>query len=312
MKHFKDWTLSVKLTRFNMKEKILITGSTGFVGKHLVPKLVNEGYEILEITRDIAKSTNLFKDTTSKLLLDDDNFKDKIVAFKPAIVIHLASYLTSSDNWTDVEKLVNTNILFLSKILDAVSSVDLKLFVNTGTFAEYFKGDDVLQPAYFYAATKTASRAIVDYYANAYNFKQTTIVPYTIYGGNDSQKKIIDIIFDSTLNEKPLDLSPGEQVLDFIHINDVTNFYISVVNNLKKLPNKTNFKLGTGIGHNLKQVAIYIEEITSRKTNINWGGKDYRNSDVMFAIANLENIKSITDWEPKILLKEGIKKLILK
>lgn len=298
--------LFVKTTLFNMKEKILITGSTGFVGKHLVHKLINEGFEILEITRDISNSTNLFSDTTSKLLLDDDNFKEKISAFKPTIVIHLASYLTSSDNWTDIEKLVNTNILFLSKILDAVSNVDLKLFVNTGTFAEYFNGDDELLPAYFYAATKTASRAIVDYYANAYNFKQTTIVPYTIYGGNDSRKKIIDIIYDSTLNEKPLDLSPGEQVLDFIHIDDVTNFYTAVVKNLNKLPNKINFKLGTGIGHNLKQLAIYIEEITNRKTNINWGGKNYRNSDVMFSVANLETIKKVIDWEPKITLKEGI------
>jgi nucleoside-diphosphate-sugar epimerase len=292
--------------------KILITGSTGFVGHNLVPKLLDEGYEILEITRDISKSINLFKETTSKLLIDDNNFKDKIIAFKPEIVIHLASYLTSSDNFTDIEKLVNTNILFLSKVLDAVSNVDLKLFVNTGTFAEYFNGDDELLPAYFYAATKTASRAIVDYYANAYNFKQSTIVPYTIYGGNDSQKKIIDIIYDSTLSEKKLDLSPGEQVLDFIHIDDVTDFYVAVIKDVDKLPNKTNFKLGTGIGHNLKQVAGYIEEITNRKTNINWGGREYRTSDVLFAVANLQNINSILVWEPMILLKEGIAKLILK
>lgn len=295
-----------------MKEKILVSGSTGFVGKHLIPKLIYEGHEILEITRDISKSTNLFVDTTSKLLFDDSNFKEKINEFKPTIVIHLASYLTSSDNWMDVEKLVNTNILFISKILDAVSNVGLKLFINTGTFAEYFKGDDELLPSYYYAATKTASRAIVDYYANTYNYKQATIVPYTIYGGNDSQKKIIDIIYDSTLSEKPLDLSPGEQVLDFIHIDDVTNFYKAVVNNVNKLPCKTNFKLGTGTGHNLKQVATYIEKITNRKANINWGGRDYRNSDVMFAVANLENIASTLDWKPQILLKDGILKLILK
>jgi nucleoside-diphosphate-sugar epimerase len=290
--------------------KILITGSTGFVGKNLVPKLLDEGYEILEITRDISKSIHLYKDTTSKLLIDENNLKDKIIAFKPEIVIHLASYLTSSDNFTDIEKLVNTNILFLSNVLDAVSNVDLKLFVNTGTFAEYFKGDDELLPAYFYAATKTASRAIVDYYANAYNFKQSTIVPYTIYGGNDSQKKIIDIIYDSTLNEKPIDLSPGEQVLDFIHIDDVVDFYTTVVNNVNKLPNKTIFKLGTGVGHNLKQVASYIEKITNKQANINWGSKDYRNSDVMYAVANIETSQKYFNWIPKVSLEKGLKKYI--
>lgn len=293
-----------------MNNKILITGSTGFVGKNLVPKLINEGYEILEITRDISKSIDLFSTTTAKIHVNDINFKDKIAEFKPNIVIHLASYLTASDDWDDINKLIETNIVFLSKILDAVSNIELKLFVNTGTFAEYFKGDDELLPAYFYAATKTASRSIVDYYANSYKFKQTIIVPYTIYGGNDSQKKIIDIIYESTLNEKPLDLSPGEQVLDFIHIDDVVDFYTTVVNNVNKLPNKTIFKLGTGVGNNLKQVASRIEKITNKQANINWGAKDYRNSDVMYAVANIETLQKYFNWIPKISLEKGLKKYI--
>lgn len=293
-----------------MNNKILITGSTGFVGRNLVPKLVVEGFEILEITRDISKSTNLFSSITTKIQSNDTNFKDKIVEFNPNIVIHLASYLTSSDDWEDVNKLIESNIVFLSKVLDSVSSSNLKLFINTGTFAEYYNGDDELLPAYFYAATKTASRSILDYYSNTYGFKQTTIVPYTIYGEKDSQKKIIDIIHDSTLSIKPVNLTPGDQVLDFIHIDDVTDFYILVVKNINKLPDKVVFKLGTGIGYNLKQIASFIEEITNVKTSINWGGRKYRKSDVMYAVSDISIIKSIFEWEPKISLKEGIRSYI--
>jgi nucleoside-diphosphate-sugar epimerase len=54
-------------------------------------------------------------------------------------------------------------------------------------------------------------------------------------------------------------------------------------------------------------LASYIEEISNRKTNINWGGKSYRNSDVMFAVADISNIKKLFDWAPKVFLKEGIK-----
>lgn len=295
-----------------MIKRIIITGATGFVGKNLVPKLVDEGYEILELTRDLSKSIRLFQDATNKLDINDNNFKTKIIDFKPEAVIHLASYLTASDKWEDVNKLIDTNLLFLSKVLDAIAKVNLKLFINTGTFAEYSKGDDSMEPAYFYAATKTASRSFLNYYSNTYNFKQVTVVPYTIYGGLDSQKKIIDLIFESTVKERPLDLSPGEQVLDFIHVDDVTSFYIILLRNISLLPGKSNFKLGTGVGHNLKQVAAYIEGITHQKTNINWGGKQYRNSDVMYAVANLENINKLFDWEPKISLEEGIKKLFHK
>ena len=118
------------------------------------------------------------------------NDKEKIIEFKPEIVIHLASYLSASDQFVDILKLIDANLLFLSKLLNAVSEIHLDLFINTGSFSEYRNGDEELIPAYFYAATKTASRSIVDYYSNNYGFKQTTIIPYTIYGGNDSQKKL--------------------------------------------------------------------------------------------------------------------------
>ncbi|MDP2420242.1 NAD(P)-dependent oxidoreductase [Sediminibacterium sp.] len=293
-----------------MLKKILVTGSTGFVGRHLIPKLVKSNYEILEITRSISNSTKLFGVTTLKVEVDDVLLKEKINHFKPDIVVHLASYLTSSDLWDDVEELIKTNILYLAKILNAISETGLKLFINTGTFAEYYYGDDVLEPAYFYAATKTASRSLVDYYSKAFNFKQATVVPYTIYGENDTQKKIIDIILDSTVINSPIDLTPGNQVLDFIHIDDVIDFYLLLIQFENRLEKKSNFKLGTGSGHSIKQVAQIIENISGRNTNINWGGKPYRKTDVMYAIADIDLQKKMFNWEPKITLNEGIRKLI--
>lgn len=287
--------------------KIIITGSTGFVGRNLVPKLIAQGHEVLEITRKIDKSNKLFGNKTIKIEVKDLKFKIKILEFNPEIVIHLASYLTSSDKFEDTTKLINTNISFLCKVLDAVSKTDIKLFINTGTFAEYLKGDGDLEPAYFYAATKTASRAFVDYYATTYNFKQCTVVPYTIYGGKDSQKKIIDIIYDSIDSKQPIDLSPGEQVLDFIHVEDVVEFYVTLVNKLDTLDYKTNLQLGTGKGTTLKELAILIENVTGKKTKINWGGKAYRSSDIMFAVANLSSSEKVLDWRPKFQLAEGLK-----
>lgn len=293
-----------------MSKKILITGSTGFVGRNLVPKILNGGHLVLEITRSISKSSELFGNKTIKIDVNDSLFKEKIIEFKPEIVIHLASYLSASDQIVDILKLIDSNLLFLAKLLNAVSETNLDLFINTGTFAEYLNGDEELMPAYFYAATKTASRSIVDYYSNTYGFKQSTIIPYTIYGGTDSQKKIIDLIFDSINAETHLDLSPGEQVLDFIHINDVTDFYLMVVENVSLISNKQVYKLGTGKGHTLKEVAQLVEEITSQKTRINWGAKEYRKSDVMYAVANIKKQTNEFIWTPKISLMEGIKKMV--
>jgi len=293
--------------------KILVTGSTGFVGRHLVPKLLNENHSVLEIIRDPKKSFDLYLNSTNKYVYhpdDQDGLKAAIIEFKPEVVIHLASFLTSLDDYNTQQKLLSTNISFFCQILDAVKECNIRLFINTGTFAEYFKGDGEFDPAYLYAATKTASRSFLDYYSKVYHFKQATVVPYTIYGGNDTQKKIIDIIYDSIESQQPIDLSPGEQVLDFIHVDDVADFYISLIRNIDSLPDKSNYQLGTGVGHTLKQVAAIIEKITDKKTRINWGGRPYRPSDVMYAVADIELFNQL-DYSPKIELENGIIGFIL-
>ena len=212
------------------------------------------------------------------------------------------SFLTSLDNYDTLNKLLDANIKFFCRLLDALKEVDLNLFINTGTFAEYYKGDNNFDPAYLYAATKTAARSFLNYYSKVYDFKSITVVPYTIYGGKDSQKKIIDIIYDSLGNELPVDLSPGEQIIDFIHIEDVADFYVYLIKNHEKIKNHANFHLGTGIGTSLRQLTMMIEKTTGKKANINWGGKPYRPSDVMYAVAENENF----NWQPSISLEKGI------
>lgn len=288
--------------------KLLITGSTGFVGRHLVPKLIDLGHEILEVTRNPLVCEDLYGNKTKKykITYNQENFIQSVRNFNPEVAIHLASYLTANDDYLSLQTLLQTNIEFYCRVLDALKNSNLKLFINTGTFAEYFKGDGVLDPAYLYSATKTASRAFLDYYSKVYDFKQTTVIPYTIYGGSDSQKKIIDIIYDSVMSQTPIDLSPGEQVLDFIHIDDVVDFYLHILENVNQLPHRSNFQLGTGHGHTLRQVAEIIEKVTEQETHINWGGKAYRPADVMYAVADMNYKLILPNWQPSIDLEKGI------
>ena len=283
----------------------MITGSTGYIGRNLVPKLLNTGHTILEVTIDPELSQVFYGNKTLKYVIDEnqERLRNQIEKYDPEIVIHLASHLTSEDNYNSLLKLLNANVLFFCRILDALKNSNLQLFVNTVSFAEYGNGAGVFDPAYLYSSTKTASRSFLDYYSKVYNFKQVTIVPYTIYGGGYTQKKIIDILYDSIHSKIPLDLSPGEQILDFIYIEDVIDFYLKIVEKHPHLPDRINYQLGTGRGTNLRQLAMLIENETGYKTNINWGGKAYRKSDVMYAVAETSNIDF---WKFKIDLEQGI------
>ncbi len=288
--------------------KILVTGSTGYVGRHMIPQLLSQGHQILELTRNLNKSLSEFGEKTQKFDLNfsQEELNNCVVNFEPDVCIHLASYLTSSDTYVDAQKLIESNISFLVRVLESLRNTNLKLLINTGSFAEYFKGDDILDPAYLYAATKSASRFFIDYYSKNATYKYVTVVPYTIYGARDSQKKIIDLIVDSLDSVVPLDLSPGEQVLDFIHINDVVTFYGNLLNKIDIIKNMAVLPLGTGKGHSLKQLTGIIEQVSGKKANICWGGKPYRSSDVMHAVANHEKNHEYFKEDQKISLIKGI------
>lgn len=292
--------------------KVLLTGATGFVGRNILPQMYND------ITRDIAvlvrnkeKTKELFKDYKNIIIINQNeiNYKTKIKEFNPTIAIHLASYLTSKRDEETINELINVNIKFGTHLLNALEGTDIKYFINVGTSSEYLYNDNRLISANLYASTKTAFREIIAYYQSILKFKWINIIPYTIYGGQDTQKKIIDLIIESTHSNKSIKMSKGEQILDFIHIQDVTSFFIKIVKDIKLIQNDfTQIELGTGKGTSIKNVANIVEQVFNKKCNIQWGAIPYREKDVMKAVANIENN---INWKPHITLAEGIRKLFL-
>ena len=293
--------------------KIIITGATGFVGRNLVPKLIDANHELLEVTIEPEKSKEFYGNRTKQFTYSQSNHENLIEQFnlfQPDVCIHLASYLTANDDYRTMHTLLDANIQFTCNILDALKQSGLSLFINTGSFAEYYKGDGKLDPAYLYTATKSASRIFVDYYSKTYNFKQITIAPYTIYGEPDSQKKIIDLIYDSLDNDIPFKLTPGNQMLDFIHLEDITDFFVEIVKYYNKVDNASVFQLGCGRGNTLRDLTEIMENETGKVANIKWGGKEYRPRDVMYAVANTSTQFHLFGWKAKISLEEGVKKYL--
>ena len=289
---------------------IIITGADGFVGTNLCIKLKKTRHRLLLIGKDIHKLQEISNNPQDCYNYEDLaqlQMKDLFESFMPESFIHLAAYSTASDEYADMELLINANISYLAKVLDALKNTGLKTFIYTGSFAEFYKGDSVFDPAYLYTATKTAGRSIVKYYSETYNFKFLSICPYTVYGGIDTSKKIIDFLYDSLGDVSPTDITSGEQILDFIHVFDLANLYITVVEENNKVPNGSIFYAGTGTGHTLKDLVDFLEKESGLKTNLNWGGRNYRKRDVMYAVADITLQKDLFKWKPRISLEQGVK-----
>lgn len=295
---------------------ILITGATGFIGQRIVRRLVKEidGVKILTINRNKAKAETLLPYPECRHA-EVESMRNEIIAFEPQLCCHLATLSTSRNDSEIIEPIIESNITFGIKLLDILKETpSLKLFVNVGSFAEYRNGvERGIKDAYLYTATKSAFRHFVDFYADLCGFNYITAVPYSVYGGDDTAKKLMDYMIDSIDAEIPVKMSPGEQVLDFIHVDDVVDFFIKIAGNtgFGELPQGETFHLGTGCGTKVRQLARMISETVGRPLNIEWGGLNYRPLDVMHAVAPTAN-HGITGWKANISLQEGIDRLVKK
>ncbi|SJZ57945.1 Nucleoside-diphosphate-sugar epimerase [Cetobacterium ceti] len=289
--------------------KVLITGATGFIGSNFIKFLSKKkhNFEIITLNRDIEKANKLFGEMrVLNLELNNSEIYKKINEIKPTIIINFAAYLTSKRDNLSLEKLIEANISYPTKLLNSIEKGYLKYFFNFGSFAEYMNGTEKLTNAYLYSATKSAFRNILDFYSELLNFNYFNLIPYTVYGENDTQKKVIDYIIESLDNEIPQKMSPGEQVLDFIHINDLCEYIYRILQIKEKIPNKENLFLGTGKGVSIKELAKLIEQISKKKANIEWGAIPYREKDIMHAVAPVQKNYTYLKWLPKITLDKGV------
>lgn len=291
-------------------KNIIVTGADGFVGRHLIPKLLRKKYNLIAIG-----GNSLYYKNDSRLVnlshLDylHGDFKKTILDFNPNIILHLAGYASPLDTLDESMRLIDANIIFLVKMLDLTKNIGVSTFINMGSCTEY---DAELQfnPAYLYSATKTASRQIINYFSSAYNFNQITIVPYHIYGVNNGKKKVFDLIYSAFEAEVPIDFTPGFQVLDFIHISDFTDLLVRVLERAETLPNNCDIFAGTGQGISLRDLVIIFEKSLGRSANIRWGGVDYRLKDPQIQIADIKDTKRLLNWEPSVTITHGVNEYI--
>lgn len=289
--------------------KVLVTGADGFVGEHLVRKLKEKNHNLFLIGEVVDKLKEISDDNhsyLSYLKLDQEKLKNRIKEFYPELVINLAGYSTSSDSYTDMMKITNANVLFLSRLLDSVKEIELKCFIYTGSSTEYFKNDKILNPAYLYSASKSAGRSILDYYSDVYGFKSIFVTPYNIYGTTGRQKKIIDFLYDSLNSSDPVKTTMGEQILDFIHVEDVAELFAKILDSLDNIPHNAEFFAGTGKGTSIKQLAGLLESLTGGKANITWGGIPYRKKDLMYSVADTRKMEELLNWTPAVDLQTGL------
>ncbi|MEN9918144.1 MAG: hypothetical protein RL662_580 [Bacteroidota bacterium] len=294
-----------------MSEKAVVTGATGYIGSNLLRYLLSKGWDLYIISQPEFGYDNI-EDIRSQIsIVEYDNNINTLIEFfqehNPDVVFHLAAAVITNHKPEQVKILVQSNIQFGVELLEAMKYSSTRLFINTGSFWQNYRSDSY-NPVDLYASTKEAFEKILQYYTDAYDFKAITLRLFDIYGENDKRPKLLNILKERSIDGASIDVSPGEQYLDMVHISDVCSAYLKAYELLVDDQNLENevFGVFTGNQIQLKEMIKLFEKIAGRKINVNFGGKPYKERELMNPTTKY---RKLPNWEAQISLKDGLKML---
>lgn len=266
--------------------KIVITGYTGFLGKNLLDRFLNDN--LLLIGRD-------------------HSLIDLIPKFNPDYIFHFGAEIY------DDSKMMESNICFTHKMLEVSKEVNYKSFIYCGSSSEYGKKDnpmsetDVLVPRTMYEATKGAGTLLCQAYATTYNKPIATVRPFSVFGRYEKEHRFIPTLFRKFDNHDSIKISPGYH--DFVYIDDFIDGVLSVAfSDPEKIKGEV-VNLGTGVQYSNYELydimrSIYKYDIPLEKTD-----SLMRVFDTNNWVADISRARDNFGYNPKFNLREGLQEI---
>ena len=263
---------------------VILTGGTGYLGKHLSAALQTEGYNTLCLRR-------AFSDEQAEALFT----KQPVFA-----VIHLATCY--GRNGENMAQLAEGNLLFPLKVLHLAIKHKVKAFLNTDTILTRF-----LNP---YALSKAQFSEWLKLYAD--NITAVNIRLDHFYGPFDTPNKFIAFLFKSFRDNVPeLNLTEGAQTRDFTYIDDVVNAYLCILKHTDEFPRGkvTSFEVGTNRKTSIKDLVLLVQRACGNTTTrLNFGAVPYRKNEQLDYEVDTAALKAL-GWQARVSLQDGLNKI---
>jgi nucleoside-diphosphate-sugar epimerase len=284
-------------------KNILLTGGTGFLGSHLLKKLLQDNYDVIVLKRS-SSSVWRIKDYALQVTFydinDDTNFKKIINDHKIDAIIHAATNYQDKD----LNKILQTNIIFPVKLLDAAQNSDVKLFINTDTFFTKNVG-------YSYLNRYSVSKQILTTLLQQYQHPVIVNLRLEhVFGERDSKNKFVTYLIEDLINNKPvIDFTEGTQERDFIYIDDVVDAYLKTITQFKKFNGYQSFEIGRGSALSIRSFVEKAHAISGSASVLRFGQLPQRAGEFTNSTANTE-FRDLTGWTAQTDIESALKRLI--
>jgi len=285
--------------------RYLVTGATGFIGTHFVSSLSTTRVDLSLLVRNSSEIGPDLRRLATIETYDGtlDSITSIITEVRPDLVVHLASYFVAEHKRSDIDSIVESNIRFGLNLLEAMKALDHPRIINIGTSWQHFNNASY-DPVCLYAASKQAFEDILTFYVNAENFRAITLKLFDTYGPSDHRRKLIPLLIKALSPEHRLLLSPGEQQIDLVHIDDVVRALNTACERIMQAgTGHESFALSSGTTVSLRQLVNIFAQATGTAPFVEWGARPYRQREVMVPWSTAVRLPG---WSPTVDLQNGL------
>jgi nucleoside-diphosphate-sugar epimerase len=294
--------------------KILITGSSGFIGQHLLPRIREIG-EVCELKSDLT---------------DHRAVRDEVKSVSPDIIVHLAARTEVQKSFYEQVSFSEVNYVGTVNLIEACRQIDpMPYFVfastmevygwqpisdeveHTGTYKDSVAFDEntVPHPNAPYAVAKLGCEKYLEYAERAYGLRWTAMRQTNCYGRKDNDFFVTEQIISQMLKGDVCNLGYSEPYRNFIYIDDLLDAWMTLITNADKCSGEI-FTIGPDEPRKIKDCANYIAEQLNWKGTVNWNTKDPRHGEIWWLNSNHKKLTELTGWQPKVSYEDGIARTI--
>lgn len=300
--------------------KALVTGGAGFIGSHIVDRLLNDGHEVIVLDDfSTGHRSNLADSSALTIVEGDISNRNTVEECMAGIdwVFHKAAVASVPKTVNDPVGSSLVNYQGTLHLLEAARNNNVKRFVFASSAALY--GDEPTLPKVEtmcpvtlspYAVDKLASEFACGMYTKLYGLETVCLRYFNVYGPRQDPSSpysgVISIFTDKLKNgETPTIFGDGEQTRDFVFVSDV------VEANMKAVTSENGagqyYNIATGKKITLNGLLKILSDIYEIEFNVNYG--DNRKGDIKESYATVDKAVSILKWNPSVELNNGLRLL---
>lgn len=289
-------------------ECILVTGASGFVGKHCYDLLKGAGYDVVGSCYSVGNS-DLFP--LDLLYIPYPNYiRDCLREIKPTYLLHSAWNVKPGYR----ESPINIEwILSSLRLVKDFYENGGKRAVTVGTCLEYDPNSLIqiefktpLLPDTLYGECKKDLYEILYSYSRHHNMSYAHARLFYLYGLNEGPNRLVPTVINALKNNERAKCSHGDQIRDYMYIVDVARGLLATLFSDYTGP----VNVGSGVGITIKQLVNLIAEKMNKKDMIDFGAFPSPVNELISVIAGTGIINSVIGWQPEYTLEQGIEATI--